>query len=346
MTVDPGRHELVVVAPDGIGEVLEGDDLAALALSVCDLVDGDVLTITSKVVSKAEGRRRTGDRLAGIAGETVRVVARRGPTTIVRNHLGLTMAAAGIDASNVTAGDYLLLPADPDRTARAVRAAIAERTGANVGVLITDTAGRAWRNGQGDIAIGAAGLLVLEDFAGRDDAYGNALAVTAPAVADELAGAAELASGKLAARPFAVIRGRADLVLPSGEDGSGASALVRADGADMFGYGTREAVVHALSGTGGEVFGSPALAEDLAIAVTSVLGQEAEVSVLEGRVRTSLSASAADVQIRLEALAFAFGWRLSSTPVPDDPPGSRPGGRPGGRPDGRMVEVTFLPSSP
>ena len=103
---------------------------------------------------------------------------------------------------------------DPDGSARALRRAIAERTGVNVGVVITDTAGRAWRTGQTDIAIGAAGLLVLDDHAGRTDAHGNELAVTAPALADELAGAAELAQGKLAGRPFALVRGRADLVLP------------------------------------------------------------------------------------------------------------------------------------
>ena len=111
----------------------------------------------------------------------------------------------------------MLLPEDPDASARALRARLRELTGRNVGVVVTDTAGRAWREGQTDIAVGAAGLRVLEDFAGRSDAYGNELAVTAPAVADEIAGAAELAQGKLGGRPFAVVRGRADLVLPPGE---------------------------------------------------------------------------------------------------------------------------------
>ena len=215
-----------------------------------------MVLVTSKVVSKAEGRSLPGaDRDAAVEAELAepgaRVVARRGPTTIVRTRLGLTMAAAGVDNSNVEQGSVLLLPVDPDGSARALRRVIAERTGANVGVVVTDTAGRAWRTGQTDIAIGAAGIVVLDDHSGRTDAYGNELAVTAPALADELAGAAELAQGKLAGRPFALVRGRADLVLPAGEDGPGAAALVRVEGEDLFGYGAREAVVRALAGQPG-----------------------------------------------------------------------------------------------
>lgn len=330
MTGASSPEGLVVLAPDGVGEVVEGDDLATLALSVCDLRDGDVLTITSKVVSKAEGRLRSGDRDAALVAETARVVARRGPTTIVRNHLGLTMAAAGIDASNVVAGHHLLLPEDPDRTARSVRTAIAERAAVNVGVLVTDTAGRAWRNGQSDIAIGAAGVLVLQDFAGLHDSYGNELAVTAPAVGDELAGTAELAAGKLAGRPFAVVRGRADLVLPVGEHGTGARALVREDGADMFGYGARESVVHALSGTGGAVFGTPAAPDDLARAVVAVLDDAGAITRQGTGIRARVPEPVAPALARLEALAFAFGWTVSPTEIEHT----------------RMVEVTFLPSSP
>ena len=193
--------------------------------------------VTSKVVSKAEGRVVDGSRDELLPGETTRVVARRGPTTIVRNRLGLTMAAAGIDESNVEKGRSVLLPLDPDASARALRAALADNTGHNVGVIVTDTAGRAWREGQTDIAIGAAGLTVLEDYAGRLDAHGNELAVTAPAVADEIAGLAELAAGKLTGRPFVVVRGRSDLVLPPGDPGPGAGSLIRAEGGDLFGYG-------------------------------------------------------------------------------------------------------------
>ena len=137
-----------------------------------------------------------GTRDEALPGETARVVARRGPTTIVRTHHGLTLAAAGIDASNVAPGSVVLLPVDPDGSARAIRARLHELTGRTVGVVVTDTAGRAWREGQTDHAVGAAGLRVLEDLAGRRDAYGNELVVTAPAVADELAGAAELVQGQ------------------------------------------------------------------------------------------------------------------------------------------------------
>ena len=135
--------------------------------------------------------------------------------------------------------------------------------------MVTDTAGRAWRTGQTDIAIGAAGITVLDDHTGRTDGYGNELMVTAPALADELAGAAELAQGKLAGRPFALVRGRADLVLPPGEDGPGAAVLVRVEGEDLFGYGAREAVVRALAGEPADraPFGAPAAAEEMAAAV-------------------------------------------------------------------------------
>jgi coenzyme F420-0:L-glutamate ligase/coenzyme F420-1:gamma-L-glutamate ligase len=285
---------LEVWAPDGIPEVVVGDDLATLVLDAvgADLADGDVVAVTSKVVSKAEGRTRVGDRDAAIDEETVRVVAVRGATRIVRNRLGLTMAAAGVDASNVAVGSVVLLPLDPDRSARALRRAIHERTGVNVAVIVTDTSGRAWREGQTDLAIGAAGLVVAEDFAGRTDPHGNALAVTLPAVADELAGAAELAQGKLTARPVAVIRGRADLVLPPGEDGPGATSLVRPEGGDLFGWGAREAVVRALAGepSDREPFGTPVTEEELSAALARLP---------DGADRTAVA-----------AVCFAHGWRF------------------------------------
>ncbi|KRE92961.1 F420-dependent oxidoreductase [Nocardioides sp. Soil774] len=285
-----------VWAPDGVPEVRAGDDLAGLLLDVLgggsELADGDVVCVTSKVVSKAEGRTRTGGREEAIDEESVRVVARRGATRIVRHRLGLTMAAAGVDASNVAVGSVVLLPLDPDASARALRRELAARAGVNVGVVVTDTAGRAWREGQTDIAIGAAGLVVAQDFAGRTDAHGNPLVVTLPAVADELAGAAELAQGKLGARPVAVVRGRADLVLPPGDDGPGAAALVRPDGADMFGWGAREAVVRALAGADGDrvPFGAPAPADELASAIAHLPRPDDRTAVA--------------------ALCFAHGWRV------------------------------------
>jgi len=304
----PNDVSLRAWAPAGVPEVREGDDLTTLLLAALDedLADGDVVLVTSKVVSKAEGSVRASTRDAELPGETRRVVARRGPTTIVRNRLGLTMAAAGIDASNVEPGYAVLLPRDPDASARTLRAAIAERTGRNVAVVVTDTAGRAWREGQTDMAIGAAGLVVLESFVGREDAYGNPLVVTAPAVADELAAVAELAQGKLGARPFAVARGRADLVLPAGEDGPGAAVLIRQEGSDFFGYGAREAVVRALAGDPADraPFGAPATADDLAAAIAAVTGSTPTTS------GASVVVTGAPAGV-LHALAFAHGWTVT-----------------------------------
>jgi coenzyme F420-0:L-glutamate ligase / coenzyme F420-1:gamma-L-glutamate ligase len=301
---------LEVLAPEGVPEVRPGDDLASLLLAVADLRDGDVVAVTSKVVAKAEGRLVRGERDEAVAGETVRVVARRGPTVIVRTRLGLTLAAAGVDSSNLDPGVLALHPEDPDGSARRLRAELRARTGANVAVLVTDTAGRAWRHGQTDLAIGAAGLVVVESYAGRTDAYGNPLSVTAPAVADELAGAAELAQGKLTARPFAVLRGRADLVLPPDDDGPGAVSTIREPLADMFGYGAREAVVRALTAVPAdrEGFGAPASPAEVVGALREVLGEGA---VADAGVELLVTGEHRVVR----ALAFAHGWL--ATPGPD-----------------------------
>ena len=294
---------LTVAAPDGAPEVRPGDDLADLLLPLVELADGDIVVVTSKVVSKAEDRIVDGDREDWITNETVRLVARRGPTRIVRNRQGLTMAAAGVDASNVARGTVVLLPVDPDASAARLRTAIAERTGRNVGVIVTDTAGRAWREGQTDIAIGAAGIVVLESFAGRVDEHGNELAVTAPAVADEIASAAELAQGKLGGRPFAVVRGRADLVLPPGDDGPGARALIRAEGSDLFGYGAREAVVRAAGMAAADLppFGAPVAAEELVDVLLRVGFDEA-------RIDGDGIACGTDEIETVGIVAFAHGW--------------------------------------
>ncbi|MCW2850902.1 MAG: putative F420-dependent oxidoreductase [Nocardioides sp.] len=299
-------------APDGLPEVRAGDDLGALvAAALPDLADGDVVVVTSKVVSKAEGRVVPGTRDEALPAETARVVARRGPTTIVRTHHGLVLAAGGIDASNVERGSVVLLPLDPDASARALRADLHRLTGRNVGVVVTDTAGRAWREGQTDLAIGAAGLVVAEDFAGRVDAHGNELAVTAPAVVDEMAGLAELAQGKLAGRPVAVVRGRSDLVLPPGQDGPGAVSLVRAEGADLFGFGAREAVVRAVTGDPADrvVFGAPAAAEELAEALH---GLGATAAAYDG----GLEVTGAVSRDLVGVLAFAHGWALQESDAP------------------------------
>ena len=165
-----------------------------------------------------------------------------GVTRIVENRQGLVLAAAGVDASNTPDGTVLLLPLDPDASARALCAALRQRTGLRLGVLITDTAGRPWREGQTDIAIGAAGLAVLDDLRGTDDSSGKRLDATIAAVADEIAGAADLVKGKTSGNPVAVVRGLGRLV---GEldaaDAPGATRLLRPSDQDMFRLGSAEA---------------------------------------------------------------------------------------------------------
>ena len=226
----------------GLPEVTAGADLAELvAAAAPDLADGDILVVTSKVVSKAEGRTLAAhDREAAIDAETVRVVARRGATRIVETRHGLVMAAAGVDTSNTPEGTVVLLPVDPDASARTLRAGLADRLGVNVGVIVSDTFGRPWRTGLTDVAIGVAGLEPLDDHRGRVDGHGNTLEQTVVAVADELAGAADLVKGKLGGIPVAVVRGLGHLV--GAGDGPGAVALVRPADEDMFRWGHREVV--------------------------------------------------------------------------------------------------------
>ena len=302
---------------EGVGEVDSGTDLPGLVAGL-DLEDGDVVLVTSKVVSKAEGRVRVGDREEAIRAETVRVVARRGPTSIVENHLGLVMAAAGVDASNVTAGSVVLLPVDPDASARAIRQRVYDDTNRNVAVVITDTAGRAWRTGQTDLAVGVAGLEPLHDFAGSTDSYGNDLAVTAPAVADELASLAELVTGKLGGRPVSIVRGLSDRVLPVGEDGPGAVVLLRPREQDMFALGAREAVLAAVRGDQADCFGSPAPPDEV-LAALETCGLSGSVEGLSVRVELPPVARdqvAAAERVRL--VAHAHGWRPQSDTASTD----------------------------
>ncbi|MGW8887884.1 coenzyme F420-0:L-glutamate ligase [Streptomyces sp. NPDC055749] len=237
-----------VWALPGMPEVRAGDDLAKLiAGTEPGLVDGDVLLVTSKIVSKAEGRIvRAADREAAIDDETVRVVARRGTLRIVENRQGLVMAAAGVDASNTPSGTVLLLPEDPDASARAIRDGLRDTLGVEVGVIVTDTFGRPWRNGLTDVAIGAAGVRVLDDLRGGTDAFGNPLSATVVATADELASAGDLVKGKAAGLPVAVVRGLSHVVDPD-EAVGGARAMVRVAADDMFRLGTSEAVREAVT---------------------------------------------------------------------------------------------------
>ncbi|MCW2762609.1 MAG: coenzyme F420-0:L-glutamate ligase [Marmoricola sp.] len=302
---------------EGIGEIAAGADLGAVLCGL-ELRDGDVVLVTSKVVSKAEGRVRRGDREVAIRDETVRVVARRGPTSIVENHLGLVMAAAGVDASNVAQGHVVLLPLDPDASARGLRERVLEETGHNVAVVVTDTAGRAWRTGQTDLAVGVAGLDPLDDHSGRADSYGNELAVTAPAVADELASVAELVTGKLGGRPVSVVRGLGGRVLPPGDHGAGARVLIRPRSQDMFALGAREAVIAAVRGREADCFGSAASSDEVVAALDScgLAGTVRGVSVrvqLPAAVRDQVAAVE-----RVRLVAHAHGWRPhSDTATPD-----------------------------
>lgn len=263
MTSSEGPASYSVRALDGLPEVRAGDDLAKLiAAAGPGLVDGDILLVTSKIVSKAEGRIvEARDREAAIDAETVRVVARRGPLRIVENRQGLVMAAAGVDASNTPSGTVLLLPEDSDVSARAIRDGLRDALGVDVGVIVTDTFGRPWRNGLTDVAIGAAGVRVLEDLRGGTDAHGNPLSATVVALADELAAAGDLVKGKSAGLPVAVVSGLARLVGESspadgeqtdgarvdGGQADGARAMVRVAADDMFRLGTSEAVREAVT---------------------------------------------------------------------------------------------------
>ncbi len=240
---------LEVLPVVGIPELRPEDDLArAIATAAAWMSDGDIVVVTSKAVSKVEGRliRVAGDaaereraRRRAIDAETVRVVAQRGRTRIVQTRHGFVMAAAGVDTSNVRQDEIALLPVDADDSARRLRAGLKEALGVDVGVVISDTAGRPWRNGVVDFAIGVAGLSALQDLRGVLDGYGNRLVVTEIAVADELAAAADLVKGKLDGVPVAVVRG-----LSTVDDSRGVMPLVRDAAEDMFWMGTAEAIEH------------------------------------------------------------------------------------------------------
>jgi coenzyme F420-0:L-glutamate ligase/coenzyme F420-1:gamma-L-glutamate ligase len=237
--------EYRVIGVEGLPEIAAGDDLGALVAGSIELEDGDVVVIAQKVVSKAEGRVRALDEvepsryareISGerdprqtevILSEAARIVRLRPPLVIAQTRHGFVCASAGVDASNAPgSGTVVLLPEDPDGSAERIRARLRELTGRSVAVLVTDSFGRAWREGTTDVAIGAAGLDVLRDLRGERDPAGYELHATTIAVADEIAGAAELVLGKLSRVPVAVVRGldvagsgRArDLVMPPSRD--------------------------------------------------------------------------------------------------------------------------------
>ena len=241
-----GNRCLEITALSGLPEVRPGDDIAALIAEAvrshdAGLCDCDILVVTSKIVSKAEGRMRTDEsRAATIIEETARVVARRGDVVIAQTHHGFVMAAAGVDASNTERGTVLMLPLDPDASAARIRQGIRDRLGINVGVILSDTFGRPWRIGQTDLAIGVAGVWPTLDYKGMDDSYGNPLQVTHIALSDEIAAAGDLVKGKLTGTPIAVVRGLAQYTVNC--EGRGVAELVRAPEEDMFRYGSRDVV--------------------------------------------------------------------------------------------------------
>jgi len=268
------RDALEVLPVRGIGRIQPDSDLAeAIVTAAPWLRDGDVLVVTSKIVSKSEGQlvdlppdgpERDAAREQILTEQTARPVARRGPVRIVSTHHGFVMAAAGIDNSNVDRSQLVLLPKDPDASARALRAALAERYGLDVAVIISDTMGRPWRTGLTDVALGAAGIAPILDHRGEVDPYGNELQITQMAVIDELSAAAELVKGKCDQVPVAVIRGY--LERPTPEDGPGAAALIRDSAEDLFSLGTaeaRSAGLWAAATLSDHATGAAAAAEDL-----------------------------------------------------------------------------------
>jgi coenzyme F420-0:L-glutamate ligase/coenzyme F420-1:gamma-L-glutamate ligase len=221
----------------GLPEVGAGDDLAAMIADRAQLVTGDVVVVTQKIVSKAEGRIVAVD--AGDADarqelalrEAVRVLRRRGDLVVTETRHGFVCANSGVDLSNITDGYAALLPIDPDRSARRIRDGLRARAGCEVGVIVSDTFGRAWRRGVTDVAIGCAGVRGIVDLRGTEDALGRTLVATEICVVDEIAAAAELVMGKAAGVPVAVVRGLDPSLLG---DGSVAREVVRPYGEDLF----------------------------------------------------------------------------------------------------------------
>jgi len=232
MTTTPS---LTIIPVDGIGEVTPGDNLADLIAEHAQLLDGDVIVVTQKIVSKAENRLVPIDpddplsHKALVEQEAVRVLRRRGDLIITETSHGFVCANSGVDLSNVEHGYAALLPIDSDRSARRIRDGLKAKAHVDVGVIVSDTFGRAWRRGLTDVAIGCAGVAALVSLQGTPDALGRILQVTEVAVADELASAAELVMGKSSGVPVAIVRGvdpawlreanvREEIVRPPAED--------------------------------------------------------------------------------------------------------------------------------
>jgi coenzyme F420-0:L-glutamate ligase/coenzyme F420-1:gamma-L-glutamate ligase len=308
--------QLEVIPVHGIGDVRPGADLAAMITTAAPwLRDGDILVVTSKIVSKAEGQlvdvppdgpERDAAREELLLAQTARPVARRGHTRIVQTHHGFVMAAAGIDASNVDRSRLVLLPKDPDASARALRGVLRERHGLDVVVIISDTMGRPWRNGLTDVALGVAGIAAILDHRGETDPYGNELQITQMAVVDELAAAADLVKGKRAQVPVAVIRG----YLGPPDDPAGAGALIRPAESDLFSLGTAEARADGLRA-------GAALADPGQFTVD---GEPVDPAVLARALRATLPGHAAEPIGGAERAGLPAGTtHVVRLPAPADP---------------------------
>lgn len=222
-------NPLSIIPIEGVPEIHEGDDLAQLIVAAAPaLEDSDVLVVTQKVVSKAEGRiADANDKEAVVRSETRRVLRRSGGMVIAETRHGFVCANAGVDSSNVEGDRVVLLPLDPDLSARRIRARVAHLSSIDIGVVITDTFGRAWRLGQTDVAIGVAGLPAFADYVGTTDTQGREMFATRICIADEIAGAAELVMGKAEGICAAIVRGyrweparssATDIVRPRADD--------------------------------------------------------------------------------------------------------------------------------
>ena len=319
-----------IVPVEGLPEFAPGDDLGALlADALTGLGDGDVVAITQKIVSKAEGRvvRESGsDRSTWVERESRRIVARRGDLVIAQTRHGFVCANAGVDASNVAAGWLTLLPEDPDASAERIRATLRERLGVQVAVIVTDTFGRPWREGLVNVAIGCAGLPAVVDLRGSRDHHGRELDATIVALADEIAAASGLVMGKAARVPVAIVRG---VDVPPGSAATGASALVRRAEDDVF----REAPLWMLrSATGSSSLGGGEVPRDVVReAVAAAAGARTAMSFVAvtsavARARVAAAIEGVDEQEdRLLAEAGAFVVPLVATAPDEDEHGSAGG---------------------
>jgi coenzyme F420-0:L-glutamate ligase/coenzyme F420-1:gamma-L-glutamate ligase len=332
-----------------IPEVRQGDDIAKILLTAVQqngiqLVDGDILVVSSKVISKAMGLRApVGQQAEVVLSQSVRVVAERltpsGVTRIVQSVAGPVMTAAGVDASNTAdASSVLVLPHDPDAVATQIRDGLQSGwlslSGNKIttGVILSDTAGRPWRNGQTDFALGACGVQVIDDLRGSSDSNGRLLSVTERCVGDEIAAAADLVKGKAAGIPAAHIRGLGQYVLGAAAD-SGARAIVRTGAHDWFGYGMVEAIRAALgvepgSATASEVGIAPIVGEEPAIRAmralrVALLTCPDATGKVDGDAITLLACDDFTLGIasaRTEVALHGEGLTASVTRLPSQPP--------------------------